>query len=207
MLIAVFVLSISQRVLDIAYVSTLSVWVSKHVYNGNIHKISYHNKLILGVSHVASMPFGLIFGYLYDKCGELLIVPLIFFLSGAPYIALFFITDFDSVLSYSLQIFAAIFSVLCNSIGFIITARHSPPQGAGKIFALRSFLGGLFSIGYSYLIGWMIDQEFNKVIFLMIGVIGLSTTVMFICIRLCCKCITKKQREDEEIFMLASDSN
>ena len=73
------------------------------------------------------IPFGLAFGFLYDKCGELFIVPLIFFLSGAPYIALYFMTDFDSVIAYTVQIYAATFSVLCNGIGIIITARHSPP--------------------------------------------------------------------------------
>lgn len=91
MLIAAYFLGIAQRVLDIAYIATISIWVSKYIYNGDISKISYHNKLLLGISHVAAIPIGLVFGHLYDKCGELFIVPLVFFLSGAPYIALYFI--------------------------------------------------------------------------------------------------------------------
>lgn len=159
----------------------------------------------MGVSHAVCIPLGVAFGFLYDKCGEFTIVPLTFFLSGAPYIALYFMTDLDSVIAYTLQIFAAVFSVLCNGIGVIITARHSPPQGAGKIFALRSFIGGVFTIGYGYLNGWIIDQDFNKAVFLMIAAIALSITLMFICIRLCCKSIAEIPKEEEEIFMLASE--
>ena len=81
--------------------STISIWVSKYIYHGDISRISYHNKLLLGVSHAAGIPIGLSFGYLFDKWGELIVVPLCYFLSGAPYIAIYFMDNLDSVVAYA----------------------------------------------------------------------------------------------------------
>ena len=202
MLIAVIFLGMAQRVLDVAYNSTISVWVSKYIYHGDISRISYHSKLLLGVSHVAGIPIGLSFGHLFDKCGELIIVPLCFFLSGAPYVAIYFMEDLDSVGAYAVQIFAATFSLLNNSVSTIMLARYSPPHGAGKIFAFRSLITGLFSIGYNYLSGWMLDQSFNKVTFLVIGGLSLAVTAMFMGIGMCCKQVARVPSEEEEDQLL-----
>lgn len=86
-----------------------------------------------------------------------MIVPVVFFLAGAPYVALFFFNNIDSILGYGIQIFAAIFSILTNLVSGVTLAKHSPPEGAGKIFAFKSFFGGIFGIGYGYFSNWLID--------------------------------------------------
>ena len=68
-LIAVYILGMAQRVLDIAYASTILVWVSKYVYFGDIAKISHHNKLVIGISQGAALLIGFPFGLLFDKWG------------------------------------------------------------------------------------------------------------------------------------------
>ena len=141
----------------LSYYSTVSIWVSKYIYHGDIAKISYHNKLLLGITHLVSLPCALVFGILYDKCGELVVAPVVYILAGAPYIAIYFMADLDSPLAYFLQIFSAVFAQIAGILAVILLARHNPPQGAGKVFAFRSFLDSLFSMGYSYLNGWILD--------------------------------------------------
>lgn len=143
--------------MDLSYESTVSIWVSKYIYNGDIAKISYHNKLLLGISHAVSVPCALVFGILYDKCGELVVAPLVYILAGSPYIAIYFMGNLDSPLAYSLEIFSAVFAQITGILAVILLARHSPPRGTGKVFAFKSFLDSLFSMGYSYLHGWILD--------------------------------------------------
>ena len=68
-LVPVYITGIAQRCQDLAFSSILSVWVSKYIYEGNIAKISEHNKLTLGAANIALLPLGLLFGYLYDRIG------------------------------------------------------------------------------------------------------------------------------------------
>lgn len=91
---------------------------------------------------------------------------------------------------------------MTNSMAIIMIGRHAPKQGAGKIYAFRGFVTGLFVIGFNYLSGWMIDQSFNKVTFLLVGGVALLQVVMFAGIRLCCKNITDIPAEDEDMVLL-----
>lgn len=68
-LIAVYLVGMAQRVLDVAFASTVSVWISKHVYHGDLSKISYHNKLVIGISQGAAVFLGFPFGLAFDKLG------------------------------------------------------------------------------------------------------------------------------------------
>lgn len=69
----------------------LSLWVSKYLYDGDISKISFHNEVVLGASPLVAIPLGILFGLFFDKWGELVVLPLMFFLAGAPYAGLFFL--------------------------------------------------------------------------------------------------------------------
>ena len=121
-------------------------------------------------------------------------MPLVFLLSGLPYIGLFFISDYDSTFSYFLQIMSAMFSLLTSSITSVLLGKYSPLKGAGKVYAFKSVVSGVFIIGYNYLSGWMIDQSFNKFTFILVGLISISISVLFICIAMCCRDITKKPK-------------
>lgn len=86
----------------------------------------------------------------------------------------------------------------------VMIGRHSPKEGAGKVYALRSFVSGIVLIGFNYFSGWMIDQPFSRVTFLVIAGVSLSQVVMFISIGLCCKKISDfpEGTEDEEVVFL-----
>ena len=178
--------------------------MSKYLYDGDLAKISFHNQIVLGVSPLAAIPIGMIFGLFFDKWGELVLVPITFFLAGAPYIALFFLWDIDTVLGYGIQIFGGIFSVLTALVSGVTLAKHSPSNGAGKIFAFKSFFSGIYSIGYEYFSTWLIDQDYNQAIFLVIGGLALAMVGMFIGIRFWCKEIAHKPEEEEEARLLTA---
>lgn len=193
--------------LDLAFVTIISVWVSKYIYDGDISQISRHNKITLGVANIAAIPLGLLFGLAYDKCGELLTLSFVFFCAGFPYIVLYFLDNVNSDLGFALQIFASTFSILTNAMASVMIGRHSPTEGVGKVYAFRSFVAGIFLIGFNYLSGWMIDQSFSKVTFLVIGGIAFSQVIMFVSIRACCKKISEipsAEEEDAAIFLLSS---
>ena len=197
-LIAVYLAGISQRVLDLSFIQIISVWVSKYVYHGDYHRTSRHSSITLGVSNIVVIPLGVLFGLSYDKCGEFFTLSVTFFCAGFPYIVLYFMSDFDSVLSLGLQIFATTFSILTNAMSSIMIGRHSPKEGVGKVYAFRSFVAGLFMVGFSYLSGWIMDQSFSKVTFLIVGGLALAQVGMFIGIRLCCKKIEDLHFGEEE---------
>lgn len=124
-------------------------------------------------------------------------VPLVFLLSGLPYIGLFFLEKYDTAFGYSLQILAAMFSILTSSITSVLLAKFSPLNGAGKVYSFKSTVSGIFIIGYNYLSGWMIDQSFNKYTFILIGLISIWVSVLFLGIGMCCPRATLKPKEEE----------
>ena len=196
MLLLIFFLGVGQRVLDTGFVTVISVWISKYIFNGNTKKIAQHNKLLLGISHVATVLLGPFMGIFFDKCGELVVSPLIFIVASAPYFGLYFLHSFDSTLGYTLQIISAAASILTNPLNMMVLARHSPAVGAGKIFALRSVFVGVILLGFSYGIGWVLDQPFNRVSFLICGGAGMLVALAFLMVACCCKHIS--QVKDDE---------
>ena len=198
MLLLIFFLGAGQRILDHGYNSVITVWVSKYFYHGNKSQIAYHNKLLLGISHSATALLGPLMGIFFDKCGELVVAPLIFFVAAAPYFWLYFLQDFDSSLGYTLQIITAIAAILTNPLNMMMLARHSPTVGAGKIYAMRSVLVGLVSIGYNYAIGWVLDQSFNRAAFLVCGVVGSLVVLAFFLVACCCKRLSNVPDEFDE---------
>ena len=91
MLLVIYFMSISQRVLNFAFISVVSVWISKYVYDGDTSKIAHHNKIVLGVSNAIVVVIAPFLGILFDKCGELIVVPLNYFVASAPYFVLYFL--------------------------------------------------------------------------------------------------------------------
>ena len=187
MLIVIYFMSVSQRVLNLAFIAVVSVWMSKYVYDGDTNKISNHNKFVLGISNSAVLVIAPFLGLLFDRCGELVVIPLNYFIASAPYIGLYFLTDFKTTLAYGLQIIGTISSILNNSLGFMILARHAPPVGAGKIFAVNRVFAGIIQIGMSYFLGWVVDQSFNKIAFLIVGGFGLMVVFTFLLISMLCR--------------------
>ena len=169
------------------------VWISKYCYHGDTKLIANHTKLLLGVSHVVSGLLGPFMGILFDKCGELVVTPIIFFIAAGPYFGLYFLQDFDSAFGYTLQILTASATSLTSTLNIMLLTRHSPLVGAGKIFALNSVISGLIMIGFKYMIGWVIDQPFNRWAFITCGVGGMLVVVTFLMISCCCSDLSQVQ--------------
>ena len=80
----------------------------------------------------------------------------------------------------------------------MMLARHSPGIGAGKIFAIRAFMIGLFMMGINYILGWIIDQPFNRVAFLIVAGVGLIIVLAFFMVIICCRHISRVHTDDDE---------
>ena len=127
----------------------------------------------------------------FDKCGELVLGPIIFLLAGGPYFAFYFFENFDEPAQLSLQILAATASIITNSLSQMLIAKHAPSAGVGKIYAVRSLITTIFSLGFGYLTGWMIDQSYSKYVFFVIGTTGLLIVLLFLFVAIFCPKITK----------------
>lgn len=198
MLLVIYCTTVAQRVLNLAFIEVVSVWISEYVYDGDTSRIANHNKIVFGISYAVVMVIAPFLGIFFDRCGELVVLPLNYFIAGAPYFALYALNDLESAGGYVLQIIATIASITNNTLGFLILARHAPPVGAGKIFALNRVFSGIVQIGMSYLLGWMIDQSFNKVAFLVVGSLGIIVVITFVSIRVCCKDLAKVVTDEED---------
>ena len=102
-------------------------------------------------------------------------------------------------MGYGIQIFAAVFSILTNLVSDVALAKHSPPEGAGKVYAFKSFFGGIFGIGYGYFSNWLIDQHYSRLIFVVVTGLSLSMTAMFVGIGMCCKGIAQKPTDRKSV--------
>ena len=69
MLIVVYLMGIGQRLLDTAYTSVTSIWLSKYVFDGDHDRLAHYGLIVIGVSHAASTVIGPFMGLMFDKCG------------------------------------------------------------------------------------------------------------------------------------------